>query len=84
MRNIKNIIPVHIKLQEQDLENNMHYVFSGQKMYKLIHLFMCSGVNNQELKIQAKLYYVDLIVMNVLYALISMQTIHYPFVFGFE
>lgn len=45
---------------------------------------MCSGMNNQELKIQAKLYYVDLIVMNVLYALISMQTIHYPFVFGFE
>lgn len=63
----------------------MHYVFSGQKMYKLIHVFMRSGMNNQELKIQAKLYYVDLIVMNVLYALmISMQTIHYPFVFGFE
>lgn len=36
----------------------MQYVFSGQKMYKLIHLFMCSGMNNQELKIQAKLYYV--------------------------
>lgn len=64
----------------------MQYVFSGQKMYKLIHLFMCSGMNNHARTENTSKTVLCRFNCHECVICIDqlMQTIHYPFVFGFE